>query len=125
MKQQSIQIEVNEQKEAFVVYNNTDGTQGRGEQYPSYICEKEATARRKAKGAYVMGSDCPYKKMNIFRIGYTWYGPISIKKPSEEEKIEEQKIQETIAKKLKLDEIVKKMKESGFSDEDIKAVASK
>lgn len=44
-------------KTVWIVWTNTDTTEGRGTQYPLHICESRATAERLSVGVGVMGSD--------------------------------------------------------------------
>ncbi len=62
--------------DAYVVYGNTDLTEGKGTRYPKHVCRVLATAIRLSKGAYVQGSDAPIEKAKIRRIGGVWFGPI-------------------------------------------------
>ena len=77
-------------KEIFIVWSNTDLTEGRGNEIPVAYCEKQATAKRLAKKKGVMGSDAsvkPYK--SIFHDG-TWVAPFDMT-PSTREDDEAQK----------------------------------
>ena len=65
-------------RDVWVVYTNTDLTEGRGRQYPLHICETEVVAQRMAKGAYVMGTDAPIEKDFAFKIDGKWYAPIKV-----------------------------------------------
>jgi len=66
----------------WVVYQNTDLTEGRGSRVPIgwYACR--ATAKRKAKGQDVQGCDAEVREMQAWRRGNDWYGPIDIKEPT-------------------------------------------
>lgn len=59
----------------WLVYTNDDLTEGRGLQYVQYVCEKEATALRLAKGGYVQGTDCPIRQGTAFFHEGNWYYP--------------------------------------------------
>ena len=68
--------------DAYVVYGNTDLTEGKGTRYPRHVCRVMATAVRLSKGTYVQGSDAPIEKAKIWRIGGIWQGPIMLIEPS-------------------------------------------
>ena len=109
-----------ETKEAYVVWTNTDLTEGRGIEYPMAICEEKATAIRLGRRNYVQGSNCTITKETIFRIakkpyGSRWYGPARLIFPT----AEDTKIQKRIDKAEKA---VKKAIECGLTEEEIKAL---
>lgn len=107
-------------KEIYCVFTNTDLTEGRGSQIPLALCQVEQTAKRLAKGKYIMGSDAPYHAVKMVEIGGIWHVPISavtINKPSKED----------AALQNKLDDFrsaLQKAKDAGLSEEDIKLLAS-
>jgi len=51
--------------DVFVVYNNTDGTEGRGTEYVFGVYYTLSEAVKAAKGKYVMGNDCPVKNEKV------------------------------------------------------------
>lgn len=104
---------------AYVVWSNTDLTEGRGYEYPLSICQLESTARRRAKGKYVQGLDCPITKERIFTYKYKNYGPIHLAQPSKEDFAEEEKLQKEYEKKEKMLVLIEKARSLGFTDEEI------
>jgi hypothetical protein len=76
---------ITDMKEAFIVWTNTDLTEGRGWQYPAAVCESETTALRLAKGRGVMGSDAGVEPALIFRIDGHWYAPSKIEPSTKED----------------------------------------
>jgi hypothetical protein len=66
---------VTDRKDIWLVYSNTDLTEGKGRVFVEYVCESEATARRKAKQNYIQGTDSPVSKGEAYRIYGVWYYP--------------------------------------------------
>ena len=101
------------EKKIYLVKTNTDLTEGRGFQYPIAYCEILATAKRLAKGKGVMGSDANVVEYTCIKVNGEWVAPFNLVTPS----------QEDVGKQKKIDarnEAIKKAKEAGLSDEDIK-----
>jgi hypothetical protein len=116
-------IEVQRMKTLFAVYVNTDLTEGRGRSYPKFICEKQSTALRLAKGADVQGSDGTVNPVNIFWYCGKWYGPIiGIEHPTDNDKKEELRLAELEKKKERFAQVVYNAKQLGLTDEDLKVL---
>lgn len=106
----------------WVVFSNTDLTEGRGHDYPIAVCATAATSRRLAKGCYVMGSDGPIKEIDAVMLpgglGGVWYMPISavhIVAATAEDAAAQAVIDEGLS-------AIAKAKECGLTDDDIKAI---
>ena len=118
-----------ETKKVFVVIKNSDLTEGRGHRVIECFCEKQATARRKAAGIDVQGSDGIISEITVYKpekedIKWRnwWYGPVSIELPSkvdlkEQQKIDEYNLRLSVAKKA-----LERAKELGLTDEEINAL---
>lgn len=106
---------MNNQKEVYIVYTNTDLTEGRGERKILAICESFTTAIRLGKREYVQGGDCPISKEILEWKGSDWYGPVNIIKPSAADILVEKnrKIRESAEQKLK---------NAGLTEEEIKVL---
>lgn len=104
-----------ETKPVFVVWTNTDLTEGRGHQIPIRVCWSRATARRIAKGQGVMGSDATVEEHKAYRIGRHWHAPCQIIAPSKDDEAQDK----VDAEKNKA---IEKAKAAGLSDEDIAAL---
>jgi len=103
-------------KEAFVVWTNTDLTEGRGWQYPAAVCESETTAIRLAKGRGVMGSDCGVEPAPIFKIDGLWYAPAKIESPDKNDlSVDAQRVEKRAAEE--------KAKSLGMTPDEIIALA--
>jgi len=113
----------------YIVWTNTDLTEGRGSEYPLAICETLSTAKRLAKGKYVMGTDCTVTESTIYRIKtdhdgyYRWFGPIQLIDPSKEDIDNEDIIKKQKDKEERLNTIIEKVRESMcLTDEEIKVL---
>ena len=107
-------------KTFWVVYTNSDLTEGRGREFPLAVCELKSTAIRLGKNEYVQGSDCPVRQTKLFEHEGKLYVPFSIINvipPSKADVIK----QETEDKKQ---DILSRVKQAGFSEEDIKILKS-
>ena len=123
MKKALTKLPVKEMKEVFVVWTNTDLTEGRGQEYALAYCELEATANRLAKGNYVMGTDCRVTKETLLLIGFTTYFPGGrIAHATDEDKRVEALLAEERAKAEKKAAAILKAKELGLTEEDIQAL---
>lgn len=110
--------------EVFAVWTNTDLTEGRGAEYVKHFCKREATAKRLAKGSYVMGTDASISKETIFRVGNTFYFPSAfIVMPTAADIIADEKADaERKAAEAKA-AVFAKAKALGLTDEEIKLLA--
>lgn len=104
-----------QKKQAFVVYTNTDLTEGRGWNYPVAVCETEATANRLAKKAYVQGCDAPVEKRELIRVGGEWYGPVRVIPSTKEDDHSQQLLDQRRA-------ALEKAFAAGLSEDDVKAL---
>lgn len=100
-------------KKVYIVWTNTDLTEGKGEEYPLAICESIITARRLGKGSYAMGSDCRITHEELIRHNNRYYGPVRIMRSTPEE--------DRAQKQYDLkQEAIEKAKLAGLTEEDIK-----
>ena len=103
-------------KTFWVTYTNSDLTEGRGREIPIAVCKLRTTAIRLGKNRYVQGADCPVKPIELFECNGNLYLPFSVVTISEPTK-------EDVAKQDKEDkkqEVLSRIKQAGFSEEDIK-----
>jgi hypothetical protein len=102
-------------KNVYVTFNNTDLTEGRGNQIPTAVCEIKATAIRIGKNSNVQGSDATIKTVPLEEIGGIYYIPIQyvpIYKPT----IHDFKQQEILDKKQV---VIDKAISAGLTKEDL------
>lgn len=104
-----------EEMEAWVAYTNSDCTEGRGFDIPIAVCASEATAIRLARKAYVQGSDGPVRKFTLFTKSGYWYGPVNVIRPTDEDKMAQDRIDRIRA-------AAEKARVAGLSNEDIQAL---
>ena len=106
---------VDEEKPIYIVWTNTDLTEGRGGTRPIAYCVTLTTAKRLAKGKYVQGTDCPITEEIAVRNNGYWYSKVHLAHPTKEDKELDKKLQEN-------KEILEKLKQSGLTLEDIKKI---
>ncbi|MCG7931985.1 MAG: hypothetical protein N0E44_18285 [Candidatus Thiodiazotropha lotti] len=105
-------IEVQEVKDVWVAWTNSDLTEGKGRQLPLAVCENEATAIRLGKGKSVQGSNCSVTKSTAVRLNGQWLGSVVIERPSEDDINQQKKIE---AKRA----AIEKAKSAGLTDKEI------
>lgn len=95
------------EKTLYAVYTNSDLTEGRGREYVIHFTTHSSTANRLGKGKYVMGSNCPVRKVTAYEIdGKTYVTGVAIEplaKPDEaaEKILEDEKKRLAILEKIK------------------------
>lgn len=109
-------MDVTDTKQVFVVWTNTDLTEGKGRQYPLYVCESKTTALRVGKNAGVQGSSADIYADEAYMMDGRWYAPSNIMRASLADKKIDQARQRSV-------EIVDKAKKLGLSNEDIVALS--
>jgi len=102
-------------KSVFIAWGNDDLTEGRGLQYPLFVCASPTTAARLGSKRYVQGCDCPVTEEKAFIFGGQVYAPTRIRPPSKED-ISEDKIAEK--SRIAQDKALK----AGLTEEDIAAL---
>lgn len=114
-----------QEKQIYVVWTNTDLTEGRGREYIDYHCEKQSTANRLAKKNYVMGTDSRVTTEKMFFVNGRWYapGPNVIGPTKEDEIVERQLEAERIAAEAKAKALAK-ARELGLTEADLAALAA-
>lgn len=120
-------LKVRDTKEVFTVWTNTDLTEGRGDEFVFAFCEAEATAKRLAKGRYVMGTDSNITKEKMLLIDNTWYAPYGngfITHPTNADIEEEKKLKKEREAKMLREKILDKARALGLTNEEIAALAT-
>ncbi len=101
-----------ETKDVFVLYTNTDLTEGRGNQYPISVCESESTAIREGCKKGVQGTDIRAEKEFAVRIDGNWFASVNIIKPTSDDEMKDETAQ-------KIQAIKEKLKNSGLTAEEM------
>ena len=104
--------------DVWVVWTNTDLTEGRGRQIPLVSCKVKATADRCSKNKGVMGSDATVKKGKAINYKGNFYIMGSIQNPTDNDMAAELKRQEK-------ERALSKAKSLGLSDKEIKSLTTK
>lgn len=109
----------------YVVYTNSDLTEGRGYNYPIYTCLSKTTAKRLASKRGVMGSDADVIESIAIKLDgrkHRFLSDVQVTLPSSTDEEEDKKLQQ-LKEKAKLAELVmEKAKSLGLSDEEIKTL---
>ena len=108
-------MEIQETKDVWVAWSNTDCTEGRGRPYAKYICESQACAIRKGKGGSVQGSNCQVTKSFAVKIKNQWLVPGYV----ESNLTIDNEMQKHLDEAIKLKQ---RLLEAGFSEEEIKKI---
>jgi hypothetical protein len=120
MNRENINLVAGLSDEVFVVWTNTDLTEGRGHEYALAVCRLESTAKRLAKKNYVMGSDCEITKEKVYFIGNRWYGPGPyIDGGTDADVAEERKLKKEREAKMLREKIFNKARALGLTDDEI------
>ncbi|HDL8114573.1 TPA: hypothetical protein PXQ47_002581 [Yersinia enterocolitica] len=110
--------EIKETKDVWLTVTNSDLTEGRGRPVILYVCDSPVTAARLGKKKSVQGSDADTIKATAVKIGTSWLVPWEIVPESDADKV--------IRKKNEaLDQIIEKMREKGFSSDEIAALTTR
>ena len=117
------QMLISDEREVWVVYTNTDLTEGRGYEYAMAVCECESTAIRLARKQGVQGMDARVRQETMYRMVGAWYTPgARVVPPSGEDMAEERALQLKREAKARKDTAIKRARELGLSEEDIAAL---
>lgn len=104
-----------EKRTVWVVYTNSDLTEGRGREFPIAYCKSEITAKRIGKGAYVQGLNCPIKSMEVDFVDGNYFMPrslIHVMEPSYQDLVD----QETLNAK---NAVLERVRAAGLTDQDL------
>lgn len=102
-------------KKAWVVWINSDLTEGRGFNVPLAVCDLEATARRLAHKASTQGSDGTVECVELQQVDGHWYGPVVLTPPTREDKKRQAQLDAAHAAE-------EKARSAGLTPEDIAAI---
>lgn len=111
----SVELVIKETKDVWLTIGNSDLTEGRGRPVILHVCESPVTAARLGKGKSVQGCDADVERSIAVKIGYRWLVPWEIISESAQDKVIREKNEAQEA-------VIKKMRESGFSDSEIAAL---
>ncbi len=106
----------------YVVMNNTDRTEGRGNEYVYAVTELLSTALRVSKGLYVQGTDCPIfeQKFTVFDgVKYLPITGIPFILPTQADIDLDRKISEKLARDRLRQDIIDKAFRLGLTKDEI------
>jgi len=104
----------------YVVWVNSDLTEGRGREIPKHVCEIEETARRLAQGAGVQGTGGRVEAVEVFKVKDEWRFPgrvVNIEHPT----IQDLQVQTDTRLR---NEVLKRAKNAGLTDDDIEILTN-
>lgn len=107
--------EISDVMDVFVVWTNTDCTEGRGYQYPIHVCQKRSTAIRLSKRKGVQGSDAQVTTGLAVKVNGSWLADVRIERPT----AEDDKAQAIIDAK---DAVIAKLVAAGISYEELQMI---
>lgn len=118
------QIQVDDEKTVYVVFSNTDLTEGRGREFGLRYCEKEATAQRLAKGAYVQGTNSRVQSVPMYLIKGAWYAPhVLVEGPTHADLALERELELARQKQAAKDAALQAARAAGLTEEQIAALS--
>lgn len=108
-------MDIKETKDVYIAWSNTDLTEGRGFPIPHAVCDSETTAIRLGVGKDVQGCNCTVRRSIAVKIDGQWLAPTRIHTPTREDSK-----RDALVKKKK--DVFKKIKDAGFTDEEINLI---
>ena len=106
-------LTITDTKDVWVVYTNTDLTEGRGYQYPIHFCGSPATAARMAIRKGVQGSDAHVHKEIAVKVRGSWLAPVDIIEPNDADR----RADALNAERLR---VMDKARAAGLTDDEIR-----
>lgn len=110
----------------YVVITNTDLTEGKGSEYPLAVTKLMSTARRISGGRYVQGTDCQIIQSFSFDLlingNAMTFVPGRVVPPTDEDIFNDRVDKENRERSLKKENALKKARDLGLSEEEIKAM---
>ena len=100
----------------YIVYTNSDLTEGRGWEHPLYYTESMSTAVRLGRKKYVQGTDCPVYEKKVYKLGNTYYAPVKLEPATVEDKKQDE------LRELKL-AALEKAKAAGLTEEELRLLS--
>lgn len=108
-------IDATECRSIWVIWQNTDLTEGKGCIVPVAWCDSESTAKRLAKGKDVQGCDCHVTQEYALKVQGRWFSAVNIELPTERDTATDQKLLAARAAE-------KKAREAGLTEQEINSL---
>lgn len=106
----------------YVVWTNTDLTEGRGHQIPISYALSPTTAKRLASRRGVMGCDANVVPFDAILHNGRWCAPVVIERPSDADIAEDKRIAAANAAREAKIAAIERARALGVTDEDLKAL---
>lgn len=103
-------------RDVWVVWQNTDLTEGRGYEVPIRVCATKATALRLAKKQGVMGSDASVSLFKAELIEGSWCAPVVIVEATKADQAAEES-------RIQFESVLEKAKALGLTPEELQIIA--
>lgn len=108
-----------ETKPVWVVWVNSDLTEGRGQLIPVRVCTSEATAIRLGKGRDVQGADARIQQHEAIWHRNAWCAPVEIISPSPKDLEEDARREIARMADRRRAEALERARQAGLSEDDI------
>ncbi len=112
-------------KPVWVVWTNDDLTEGRGDEFPLFVCESETTAIRMSKKQGVQGSDARVERFDAVLHESRWCAPVRIYRPTEKDREADIRIEQARIAEQRRQEALDRARKAGLSEDDIKILGGK
>lgn len=112
-------------KPIWVVWQNTDLTEGRGYLVPIHVCESETTAYRMAKGKGVQGSDAEVSFGEAVKHMGHWCAPVQVIKPTAKDVEGDARKASAREADRRRYEALERARQAGLSEDDIAVLGGK
>ena len=106
-------------KRVWIVWTNTDLTEGRGHEFPLFVCESETAAYRMSKKQGVQGGDARVGEFEAVLHNGRWCAPVRIHQPTVEDRNTDLKKEQARIADQKRGEALARARDLGLSEEDI------
>lgn len=113
---------MSETKPIYVVWTNTDLTEGRGDQIPIAYALSPTTAKRLAHKSGVHGCDADVRQFEAILHGGRWCAPVRLELPSPEDREEDAKMARAEAARAAKAAAIEKARSLGMTEEELKAL---
>lgn len=114
-----IEMNEHETKPVWIVWVNSDLTEGRGQMIPVRVCSSESTAIRLGKGRNVQGSDARISQHDAIWHRNAWCAPVEIINPSQEDLDADARRETARAADRRRAQALERARQAGLSEDDI------
>lgn len=113
---------MSETQTIYVVWTNTDLTEGRGHQIPIAYAVSPTTAKRLAARRGIQGSNAEVQPFEAILHHGRWCAPVSIEKPSKADMDADKALADAEAARAAKAAAIEKARSLGMTDDELKAL---